>query len=110
VIRHADTLICLQWYVLVLALRRSVYTLFVKNKIKFWEKIFCIPKNMVSRTIMLSLYNDNHFIVGWVGKRLARQQRYFRRWPTTQHTPAAHRGVHCKNQKLSLEVELTAPC
>jgi len=44
VIRHADTLICLQWYVLVPALRLSVYTLLGNNKIKFGQKFFASPK------------------------------------------------------------------
>ena len=44
VIRHADTLICLQWYVLVIALRLSVYTLFGKNKVKFGQTFFASPK------------------------------------------------------------------
>jgi len=43
-IRHADTLICLQWYVLVLTLRLVVYTLFGKNNIKFGQKFFASPK------------------------------------------------------------------
>jgi len=49
VIKHADTLICLQWYILVLTLRLSVDTLFGK-KDQIWAKIFCIPKNRHSRT------------------------------------------------------------
>jgi len=43
-IKHAETLICLQWYVSVLTLRRAVYTLFGKNKIKFGQKFFASPK------------------------------------------------------------------
>jgi len=35
-----------------LNIRLAVYTLFGKNKIKFGEKVFCIPKNMHSRTPM----------------------------------------------------------
>jgi len=38
VIRHADTLICFQWYVLVLTLRLAVYMLPGKYKIKFGQK------------------------------------------------------------------------
>jgi len=52
IIRHTDTLVCLQWYVLVLTLKFAVYRLFGKNKIKFMQKYFCIPKNMHSRTLM----------------------------------------------------------
>jgi len=44
VIRHTNTLICLQWYVLGLAIRLSVYTLLGQNKIKFGQKIFAPPK------------------------------------------------------------------
>jgi len=44
VIRHADTLICLVWCILVLTLRLAVYTLFGKNKIKFGQKFFTSPK------------------------------------------------------------------
>ena len=44
VIRHADTLICLPWYVLVLTLRLSVYTVFRKSKIKFGQNFFASPK------------------------------------------------------------------
>jgi len=36
---------------------------------------------------------------GLVGKRKARQQRCCRRWPTTLHTPAEHRGFHCKQDQ-----------
>jgi len=38
------------------------------------------------------------FSVGLVGKRWckAQQQKCCRRWPTTQHTTAEHRGAHCK--------------
>jgi len=43
VITHADTLICLQWYALVLTLR-IFYTLFGKNKITFGQKFFASPK------------------------------------------------------------------
>jgi len=44
VIKDGGTLICLQWYVLVLALRLSVYMLFGKNKITFGQKFFASPK------------------------------------------------------------------
>jgi len=44
-------LISLQWYVLVLTSRLAVYTLLGKQD-QIWAKIFCIPKNMQSRTLM----------------------------------------------------------
>jgi len=50
-IRHAETLIGLQWYVSALTLRLAVYTLFGKQD-QIWAKIFCIPKNMHSRTLI----------------------------------------------------------
>ena len=53
VIRRADTLMSLQWQILVLTLRLAVYTLFWENKIKFGQKVFCIPKNMHSHTPMV---------------------------------------------------------
>jgi len=43
---HAETLIRLQWYVLVLTLRLAVYT-----RSNLGKKI-CIPQNMHSRTLM----------------------------------------------------------
>jgi len=46
-------LICLQWYVFASTLRLSVYTLFGKNKIKSWQKFFCISKSSYFRTPML---------------------------------------------------------
>ena len=39
---HADTLICLQWYALVLTLR--LFYVFGKNKITFGQKFFASPK------------------------------------------------------------------
>jgi len=43
----------LQWYVLILTLRLAVCTLFGKKQDQIWSKIFCIPKNMHSRTHMM---------------------------------------------------------
>jgi len=50
-IRHAETLICLQWYIIVLTLRLAVHTLFGKNKIKFERKFvaslkICTPVHL----------------------------------------------------------------
>jgi len=45
-------LISLHRYALVLRLRLAVRTLFGKQD-HIWAKIFCIPKNMHSRTLML---------------------------------------------------------
>jgi len=56
-IRHAETLISLQWYILVLASRLAVYTLFGKTKSNLGKK-FCIPKNMHSRTPMVPLNQE----------------------------------------------------
>jgi len=50
-IRHADTLISLQWYVLVLTLRLAVCRLFAKARSNL-GKTFLHPKNMHSRTLM----------------------------------------------------------
>jgi len=60
VIRHADTLICLQLCDVVLTLRLSVYTLFGKNKIKFWQKFFASPKIALAHT-----YENNSFICAY---------------------------------------------
>jgi len=57
-IRHAETLISLQWYVSVLTLRLAVYTLFGKARSNF-AKIFCIPKNINSRTLMIDRLYKN---------------------------------------------------
>jgi len=50
-IRHAETLISLQWHVLILTLRLAVYTLFGKQD-QIWAKNFCILKNMHYRKLM----------------------------------------------------------
>jgi len=42
-IRHAETLISLQWYALVLTLRLAVYTLLGKQG-QIWEKKFSHPQ------------------------------------------------------------------
>jgi len=62
-IKHAETLISLQWDVLVITLRLAVYTLFGKQE-EIWAKIFCIPKNMHSRTLMYT-YIPNLKIWGY---------------------------------------------
>jgi len=60
IIRHAGTLICLQWYVLVLTLRYTVCRLFGKNKTKFGQKRFppkkiCTPVHLCSlRKVFIS--------------------------------------------------------
>jgi len=43
-------LICLQWYILVLTVK-LLYVIWEKQD-QVWAKIFCIPKNMYSRTPM----------------------------------------------------------
>jgi len=49
-------LISLQWHVLVLTLRLAVYIWenqdYLEKHDQIWAKIFCIPKNMHSRTLM----------------------------------------------------------
>jgi len=62
VIRHADTFIGLQWYVLVLTLnllfRLEAYVIWEEQD-QIWAKMFCIPKNMHSRTSMLKIFRVN---------------------------------------------------
>jgi len=54
-LRHAATLISLQWCLLVLTLRLAVYSLrYLGKQDQIWANIFCIPKNMHSRTLMVS--------------------------------------------------------
>jgi len=48
---HADSLICLQYYVLVLTLKNFLYVIW-ENQDQIWVKIFRILKNMHSRTLM----------------------------------------------------------
>jgi len=45
-------LIYLQWYVLVFALKTCCLYVLWETQDQIWGKIFCIPKNMNSRTPM----------------------------------------------------------
>jgi len=53
---HAETLICLEWYILVLTLRLGVYKLLGKNKIKFGQKFFASPKYALPYTDVPQYY------------------------------------------------------
>jgi len=53
-LRHAETLISLQWHVLVLTSRLAVYTVFGKVRSNLGKNFF-IPKNMHSRTLMVDI-------------------------------------------------------
>jgi len=60
VIRHADTLVCLQWYVLVITLR-LFYTLFGKNNITFGQNFFASLQ--IGTTVLLlskAFHTVNH--------------------------------------------------
>ena len=52
--RHADTLICLQWCVLVLTLRLAVCMFLGKYRIKFGQNFFASPK--ICTPVHLCLY------------------------------------------------------
>jgi len=59
IIRLADTLVCLQWYVSVLKSRFAPYTFFGRNKIKFGQTFFASPKSCtpaMAIAVLISLF------------------------------------------------------